>query len=126
MIKHPFTVRDAMNPHLLTFVKNTAEAFRFNGTTGIYAGIQPFIIEDAGTWTEQSDWTDRTGYYVTYRIAPLDSGNKTIRAAADDAEAKWNRLFPAAKSRRREVADPSDLSTRVTLVVHTGIHSIGD
>ena len=28
MIKHPFTVREAMNTHLLNFIAKTAEAFK--------------------------------------------------------------------------------------------------
>lgn len=126
MIRHPFTVRDAMNPHLLSFVKNTAEAFRFNGTTGVYAGIQPFILEDAGTWTEQSDWTDRTGYYVTFRLAPLDATKPDVVEHARLSENRWNAMFPGAKKRWREVEDHLDPNTRVTLFVQTDEYSIGD
>lgn len=121
MIKHPFTVREAMNSHLLKFVGKTAAAFKVGDSYD-----QPFILEEAGTWTVQSDWTDRTGYYVTYRIAPLDCRRERVIAAAVDAEKKWNELFLDAKERRREVVDHLDPATRITLYVHTDTYSIGD
>jgi hypothetical protein len=126
MIKHPFTVREAMNTHLMDFVRKTAEAFRMNGNEGLYAGFQPVILEDAGTFTIQRDWTDETGYYVTFRLAPLDSGKPVVQEHAAASEARWNAMFPGAKKRWREVVDHLDLNTRVTLFVSTGLYSIGD
>jgi len=121
IIKQPFTVRDAMNTHLLKFVSNTANAFKVLNSCN-----QPFILEEIGTWLEQCDWTDKTGYYVTYRIAPLDCKRQSVVDAAANAEKKWNLLFLDAKSRHREVVDHLDPATRITLLVHTDTMSIGD
>lgn len=126
MIKHPFTVRESMNAYLLDFVKKTAEAFRMNGSQGLYAGIQPVILEEAGTYVEQLSWTDQTGYYVTFRLAPLDSGKPAVVEHARLSEARWNSMFPGAKKRWREVEDHLDPNTRVTLFVQTDEYSIGD
>ena len=126
MIKHPFTVREAMNTHLLNFIAKTAEAFKFNGNEGLYSGIQPVILEEAGTYTKQLSWTDETGYYVTFRLAPLDSGKPAVQEHARMSENRWNSMFPGAKKRWREAEDHTDLNTRVTLFVQTSEYFIGD
>ena len=126
MIKHPFTVREAFNAYLLDFVKKTAEAFRMNGSQGLYAGIQPVILEEAGTYVEQLSWTDQTGYYVTFRLAPLDASKPAVVEHARLSENRWNAMFPGAKKRWRDVVDHTDPGTRVTLFVQTDEYSVGD
>jgi hypothetical protein len=113
-----------MHEHLLAFASKTASAFRMNGSKGIYAGIQPVILEDFGTFTRQLSWTDETGYFVTYRLAPLDSGKPIVQQHALESERRWNDLFPGAKERWREVVDANDPNTRITVFVQTGEHSI--
>lgn len=42
------------------------------------------IIEDVGEWTDQGAWTDSTGFFVTFRIAPLDVHKPRVQNAAED------------------------------------------
>lgn len=126
MIKHSFSPNDAMNSHLLDFITRTAEAFRMNGDAGIYAGIQPLIIEDAGTWTKWRDYSDEAGYYVTYRCAPLDAEKPEVQAHAAGAEDRWNGIFPRVIASWREVEVSDSPTSRRTLYVHTSTYQIGD
>ena len=65
MIKTPFRVRDAANPQYLSVLTAIVKLFREESkSAGLDSDV--LIVEDFGTTLVQSDWTDRTGWYVTY------------------------------------------------------------
>lgn len=124
MIKNPFRVRDASNPHYLEVLSAIVKLFREESKAAGLDG-DVLIVEDFGTTLVQSDWTDRTGWYVTYRLHPLYSRLKPLVEAAARAEMRFNALFPG-KPARREEAEPGNPNGKVTLFVENGCHSIGD
>jgi hypothetical protein len=127
MIKHPFTVRDATNPHYRELLGRVADAF----TTTLHSrpiGQRPrmegdeVILVDFGTTLRQLDWRDETGYFVSYRLHPMYAHLEEVHLAALAIEAKLSDLFGA-----RGCDVWSQVENDVTtLFFRCGSHSIGD
>lgn len=122
-IKFPFTVREAHNTHVLNTMCKVADIFREESlsTFGRKHDTDVLILEDFGQTLRQLDWSDESGWYVTYRLHPLYSKNPKTQEAAQRAEKKFINLFDP-KSTSREV----NPEFRVTLAVTTSRYSIGD
>ena len=123
MIKYPFTIRDITSPHVLKLMSKISDAFR-EGNRPTHD--RPLLLEEFGSWVIQRDWVDESGYYLTYRVAPLDARRADVRRRSQEAEDRWNEIFPGALKRWREVVDELDPASKVTLFVQDSIHSIGD
>ena len=121
-IKYPFTPRELINAANRNIMNRVAEIFE---TCPHRDGL---ILEDCGSWLVQSDWTDRTGYYMTIRLAPLDKGRKEVQEAGRDVTRKFLGLFPERKQTGVTYEGQEGYldGEKVTVFVETDVYSIGD
>lgn len=120
--KHPFTVRDASNKHILRAMEATADLFyKTNRALGPIGDA--LLLEDFGQSLIQLSWRDETGFYMTFRIAPLDSRRENVRKAAEAIQDQWRALFKNVHNYQHQ----HDAETgRFTVAVFTDSTSIGD
>lgn len=120
--KHPFTVRDASNKSLLRCMEATADLFyKTNRTLGPFGDA--LLFEDFGQALVQLSWRDETGFYMTFRIAPLDAKRENVRKAAEAIQDQWRALFRNV----RDYQYTHDAETdRFTVAVFTDCTIIGD
>lgn len=123
-IKYPFTPEQLINKHNLSVMTKVAGIFNeYGGGGGCDRSV---ILEDLGSWLEQRDWTDATGFYMTVRIAPLDLNRPDVWENAMKILHAFTSLFPG-KTVRSEDSDPGFAKGgRMTVWVTTGVHGIGD
>ncbi len=84
----------------------------------------PIIIVDFGTWLKQLSWTDETGWFLTYRIAPLDKNLVTTKMLEDLFKEKFPTLFNQQKV--EIISEGEDDSRKTTIIITDGRNSIGD
>ena len=126
MIKQPFTPRDLLNSQNLKIMTRVSEMFE-SATRGDYFLRQSVVLEGLGTWIEQSDWTDRTGYYMTIRLAPLDKGRPVARELGRTLLDKFSGLIPGSANVSTLLnGEGLDEGEQVTVKVHSSTYSIGD
>lgn len=131
MIKQPFTVRDAVNPHYREVLGRVADTFTLTlrssriGQRSSMEGDEVILV-DFGTTLRQLDWRDETGYFVSYRLHPLYAGHDDVIAAAAAIEARLANLFGAAVHDVTRVDAEVTGSDVTTLYFRCGSHSIGD
>jgi hypothetical protein len=82
------------------------------------------VITSTGHWFHQDAWTDTTGYYLRFRIAPLDLGREFIRDAARRVVREFATAFEAIACEYDTAG--IDKGEEVTVVAVTGRRSIGD
>jgi hypothetical protein len=83
-------------------------------------GLGYLILEDFGTALEQRDWTDVTGYFVRFRVAPLASKNLSENLI-NKFTSCFMEKFPGKIKFTSSVKD-----NIVTLVSLDNMYSIGD
>ena len=125
MIKQPFKVREAINPHYLSLLAEVARLTKeVSESTGL--GSDAIILEDFGSTLTQLSWTDETGYYITFRPHPLYSHMDNVRLALKALEEKFVKSFKNGKEPVVTVEDSEDKNSKITVAVATGSYSIGD
>lgn len=122
-IKYKFTPDQLINKSCLAVMTKVAEIFREHGGEGCDRSV---ILEDLGTWLEQRDWTDATGFYMTARIAPLDLGRPTVQAEAQKILRSFTGLFPGKTVRMEEPEEEFTKGGRMTVWVTSDVHGIAD
>lgn len=93
-----------------------------------YVGRRAVLLVDVGDWLYQSSWHDETGYFLKFRMAPLDCHRLDTQERARRVLKAFMGLFPghtASTTYDEEVLSNGGTGT-VTVVVKTGRHSIGD
>ena len=130
-LKRSFTVNDARNGSFVSKLMAVHEAIRHNCTKHFpndrYAS-QVLILEDFGWATEQCDWTDKEGFFVEYRIAPLDSGRVGRSNLVQDFENELKKGIFYGDPNPLIIRNPGweTGSARVQLFWHLDTNSIGD
>ena len=127
MIKQPFQMRDAINPHYMSLVVEVGRLVReVSESTGI--GNDAIILEDFGHTLTQKDWTDETGYFVTFRPHPLYSHLDRVKEALKVLENRFIASFKPlpGKPAHVTVEQPWDQNSKITVAVVSDVHSIGD
>jgi len=121
-IKYSFTPRELINTYNRKVMTKVAEIFESSPQRD---GV---ILEDCGSWLEQRDWTDRTGFYMTIRLAPLDKGREAVQEEGRRITGKFLDMFTGRKASGTtyEGQDGYLEGERVTVYVETSSHSIGD
>ena len=121
-IKYSFTPRELINTYNRKVMTKVAEIFESSPQRD---GI---ILEDCGSWLEQRDWTDRTGFYMTIRLAPLDKHSEAVQEEGRRITGKFLDMFTGRKASGTtyEGQDGYLEGERVTVYVETSSHSIGD
>lgn len=119
MQKISFSVRDA-NEHNIELLRNVVKASKDPNVHW----SQSIILEDFGSTLTQHAWTDETGYFVTYRLHPIDRHLQYAKDLAKKFENEFAKLFPG-KLLIRSIEGEGD-AERVTLSVVCNTHSIGD
>ena len=86
------------------------------------------IMVDWGTWLEQRDYTDATGWYLKFRLCPAFAHLLSVKERGRQVLQAFKKLFPDAKQFFVEGEDAvyDGTTDTVTLVAHTDTHSIGD
>jgi len=125
MIKQPFTVREAINPHYIALLTEVGRLVReVSESTGV--GRDAIILEGFGSTVVQGAWIDETGYYITFRPHPMYSHLDRIAAALKTLEEKFVKSFNNRKEPVVTVEDPEDKNSKITVQVTTDSYSIGD
>jgi len=125
MIKQPFQIREAINPHYLSLLAEVARLTKeVSESTGL--GADAIILEDFGSTLVQLSWTDETGYYITFRPHPLYSHMDKVKTALKVLEEKFVKSFKNGKEPVVTVEDSEDKNSKITVAVTTGSYSIGD
>ena len=125
MIKQPFQIREAINPHYLSLLAEVARLTKeVSESTGL--GADAIILEDFGSTLTQRSWTDETGYYITFRPHPLYSHMDKVKTALKALEEKFIKSFKNGKEPVVTVEDSEDKDSKITVAVTTGSYSIGD
>ena len=124
MIKNAIGIKDLSNSHLHAKFNEVVTLFReLSLTTGLGADV--LILEEFGTTLVQLDWTDETGWFVTYRLHPMYSHMTKMLEASLQTQSRFasicgNKDFKVVRE------NETDRNTRITVYVKTGKHSIGD
>lgn len=127
MIKYTFTPSQLLNSYNLKVMTKVASIFDELGE-GDYYMCRSVILEDLGSWLVQSDWTDRSGYYMTIRLAPLDQHRPEVREMARAIIGRFIDIFVGrnANETKYENQQGLDKGEKVSVFVHTDTNSIGD
>jgi hypothetical protein len=124
MIKNAITIKDLSNSHLHAKFNEVVTLFReLSLTTGLGADV--LILEEFGTTLVQLDWTDETGWFVTYRLHPMYSHMTKMLEASLQAQSRFASIC-ANKDFKVVRENETDRNTRITVYVKTGKHLIGD
>jgi hypothetical protein len=124
MIKNAITIKDLSNSHLHAKFNEVVTLFReLSLATGLGADV--LILEEFGTTLVQLDWTDETGWFVTYRLHPMYSHMTKMLEASLQAQSRFASIC-ANKDFKVVRENETDRNTRITVYVKTGKHSIGD
>ena len=86
------------------------------------------ILVDFGHWLNQSAWTDETGFFLKFRLAPLDRKRAGVREKGREVLRGFTKMFgqyQRTTTYDEDVLDECGEGT-ITVVVVTGTHMIGD
>ena len=123
-IKQPFTPRDLINSRCLEVMTSVADLFKDPIVR------DRIVLEDLGSWLEQSGWTDKSGFYMTIRLAPLYKHLPDTQAAGRQLALDFltslsgMRVIDAAQVTGQ--ADRLNRGEPVTYVIATDTYYIGD
>ena len=73
-IKYSFTPRELINTYNRKVMTKVAEVFESSPPH-----LRGIVLEDCGSWLVQEAWQDRTGFYMTIRLAPLDKAREAVQ-----------------------------------------------
>jgi hypothetical protein len=119
-IRYSFTPRELVDPRNRRVMLGVAEMFE---GSPFREGV---LLEDAGSWLQQDAWVDRTGFYMTVRLAPLDVGRPEVRAEGRRLVAGFVDAFLGRDGVSYEGEELYEEGGRLTVFVETAHHSIGD
>ena len=119
-----FRPRDFTNTHVAGIIGNTSAIF--NEVLGAqYPANQSVLLEDVGSYLRQLSHSDEGGYFLRFRLHPLDARKEDNLTRAREIAKRWLALFPGAQVLWDGQESIKEGGT-VTVVVVTGTHSIGD
>ena len=124
MIKNAIGIKDLSNTYLHERFNSVVTLFR-ELSIGTGLGADVLILEEFGTTLVQAAWQDRTGWYVVYRLHPLYSHMNKMIEASLQAQSRLHSIL-GAKNQKIEREDEHDRNTRITVLMESGTHSIGD
>jgi hypothetical protein len=122
--KQPFTPRNLINSRYLEVMTSVADLFKDPIVR------DRIVLEDLGSWLEQSGWTDKSGFYMTIRLAPLYKHLPDTQAAGRQLALDFltslsgMRVIDAAQVTGQ--ADRLNRGEPVTYVIATDTYYIGD
>jgi hypothetical protein len=123
--KQPFTPRDLINSRYLEVMTSVADLFKDPIVR------DRIVLEDLGSWLEQSSWTDKSGFYMTIRLAPLykhlpDTQAAGRQLALDFLTSRTDTRLEPAVAQIAGQADRLNGGEPVTYVIETDTYHIGD
>jgi len=129
--KQSFKVNDARQAHMVSKLMAIHEAIKHNCKKHFPKDSfapQILILEDFGWADEQGAWTDKVGYFVEYRIAPLDSGRVGRSNLIQDFEDELKKSIFHQDPNPIIIRNPGweKGESRVQLFWHVDTNSIGD
>lgn len=86
------------------------------------------ILEDFGHWLKQTAWTDETGFFIKLRLHPMYKHQERVQESGRNVVQGFIDLFLGEKEVFKEghLALEDGTEDTVTVVVRSGINSIGD
>ena len=127
-IKQPFSHRDLLNKHNRDVVSRVADIWDTVLGKGSPTQRDSIILEEIGGWVRQESWHDRTGFYLTIRLAPLDKTRPAVQESGRAIMARFIDAFPGRNSNGTfyEGQENYAAGENLTVYVETGMNSIGD
>ncbi len=121
-IKYSFTPSELINTRNRNVMNKVAEIFASSSQR------DAVILEDCGSWLIQEAWQDRSGIYMTIRLAPLDMRREAVQEEGRVITRKFLDLFPdrTASGTFYEGQDGYLEGEKVTVFVQTASRSIAD
>ena len=120
-----FRPRDFTNTHVAGIIGNTSAIF--NEVLGAqYPTNQSVLLEDVGSYLRQLSHSDEGGYFLRFRLHPLDAHREDSLTRAREIAKRWLALFPKGSQVLWDGQEHIKEGKTVTVVVVTGTHSIGD
>ena len=123
-IKQPFTPRDLVNSRYLEVMTSVADLFKDPAVR------DRIVLEDLGSWLEQSAWTDTSGFYMTIRLSHPYKHLPVVQAAgrqlALDFLTSLSGMRVIDASQVAGQADRLNGGEPVTYVIETDTYHIGD
>ena len=119
-----FRPRDFTNTHVAGIIGNTSAIF--NEVLGDrWPSNQSVLLDDVGSYLRQLSHSDEGGYFLRFRLHPLDARKEDNLTRAREIAKRWLALFPGAQV-LWDGQDNIKEGGTATVVVVTGSHSIGD
>lgn len=127
MVKYSFNINNGLEGNLYKYLGPIYDARR---KAVEKAGLGPvgqvvLLLEDFGTTLKWGAWTNEDGIFLTYRISPGYSDNVKARAAANYFETAIKNMF-GSREFKRELENPDDVDSKITLYFKGLVTSIGD
>jgi hypothetical protein len=121
-IKYSFTPHELINTYNRKVMTKVAEVFESS------PHLRGIVLEDCGSWVVQEAWQDRTGFYMTIRLAPLDKHREAVQEEGRRIIGKFVDMFTGRKASGTTYEGQEGYleGGRVTVYVETSSHSIGD
>ena len=120
-----FRPRDFTNTHVAGIIGNTSAIF--NEVLGDrWPSNQSVLLDDVGSYLRQLSHSDEGGYFLRFRLHPLDAHREDSLTRAREIAKRWLALFPKGSQVLWDGQERIKEGGTVTVVVVTGTHSIGD
>lgn len=124
-----FKAKDLLKQHNRGFMERVSKIWDQDvAPESEYMVRESVILVDVGYWLSQRAYTDETGYFLRFRLHPLDCGRVSVKERGRRVLASFQKLFSNVKGVQIENENALYEGTEetVTVVVQTGSFSIGD
>lgn len=127
MVKYSFNINNGLEGNLYKFLGPIYDARRVAVEKADMDSIGQtvLLLEDFGTTLKMGSWTNEDGIFLTYRIAPSFSSNTRACGAANYFETAIRNIF-GNREVTREIENPEDPNSKITLYFKGLVTSIGD
>ena len=120
--KRAFTVGDSLNTYYLGLLTEVARIVR-EENKNFSKTFNCLILENFGEAHEMTSWTDVGGYFLTFRIAPLDAHLPGAQAAATNVVKRFSKMLQLKKP---PTVDHDTENHRYTVTIFNSENSRGD
>jgi hypothetical protein len=127
MVKYSFNINNGLEGNLYKYLGPIYDARRkaVEKAEMGSVGQTVLLLEDFGSTLKMGAWTNEDGIFLTYRISPGYSDNARARGAANYFETAIKNIF-GNRGFTREVENPEDPNSKITLCFKGLVTSIGD
>jgi hypothetical protein len=130
-MKSPLSTRDLQNKYvrgkynqIFQILDDIMSKTKFGPPYYLNTSGNEIILEEIGTTLQQLAWIDRTGWFITWRLAPLYKDIPSIIEAGNTFSKRLKEFFGGSVKESFETFDEE--SGRRTAYFVTSVNSIGD